>query len=203
MRSFFPMDKIETRKTEDGKMFVTGYAAVFESLSVPIFGFREKIRAGAFKNTISDKSNNIRALWNHNRDIVLGSVGNGTLKLGEDDRGLRFELEIANTQAGRDAFVSIERRDVDGMSFSFGAVRQEWDETNPADIIRTLIEVSCSEVSPTAFPAYEATSVNTRTAREEYAEYREALRIRHEQDQKEIDIRSRLIDFNKRKLNIF
>ena len=199
MRSFFKMDGVETRKTDDGKMLVTGYAAVFESLSVPLWGFREKIRAGAFKNTIT--KNNIRALWNHNRDFVLGSMGNGSLKLSEDDKGLRFELDIADTQMGRDAFTSIGRRDVDGVSFSFSAVKQEWDESNPADVIRTLVEVECDEISPTAFPAYEETSVSTRTAKECYAEHRDALKI--EQEQKETEIRSRLIELNKRKLSLF
>ena len=201
MRSFFKMDGVETRKTEDGKMLVTGYAAVFESLSVPLWGFREKIRPGAFKNTISKSDNNIRALWNHNRDFVLGSMSNGSLKLAEDDKGLHFELNIADTQMGRDAFTSIGRRDVDGVSFSFSAVKQEWDETNPQDVIRTLIEVECDEISPTAFPAYEETSVSTRTAKECYAEHRDALK--QEQEQKEIEIRSRLIELNKRKLNLF
>ena len=198
MRSFFKMDGVETRKTEDGKMIVTGYAAVFESLSVPLWGFREKIRAGAFKNTIT--KNNVRALWNHNRDFVLGSMGNGSLKLSEDDRGLRFELDIADTQMGRDAFTSIGRRDVDGVSFSFSAVKQEWEETDPKNVIRTLVEVECDEISPTAFPAYEETSVSTRTAKDEYAEHRNA--IAQEQQQKDVEIRSRLIEMNKRKLNL-
>lgn len=199
MRSFFKMDGVETRKTDDGKMQVTGYAAVFESLSVPIFGFREKIRAGAFKNTIT--KNNIRALWNHNRDFVLGSMGNGSLKLSEDDRGLRFELDIADTQIGRDAFVSIGRRDVDGVSFSFSAVKQEWDETDPKNVIRTLVEVECDEISPTAFPAYEETSVSTRTAKDAYEEHRGVLQ--KAQEQKEIETRAREIELNKRKINLF
>jgi len=199
-RSYFKMTEIETRKTPEGKMIVTGYAAVFESLSVPLWGFREKIRAGAFKNTISASDNNIRALWNHNRDYVLGSTGNGSLKLKEDDKGLRFELNIADTQIGRDGFVSIERRDVDGMSFSFNAVKQEWDETDPQNVVRTLIEVDCQEISPTAFPAYQDTSISARTAKDDYAEYQES--IKRQREQSDNDIRSRMIEMNKRKLNL-
>lgn len=174
-QTFFKMSEVRAVKGEDGKMSVSGYAAVFDSLSVPLWGFREKIAKGAFTNTINNKDNNIRALWNHNSDLVLGSTGNGTLTLSEDDKGLRFDLDIAPTSAGNDAFISIQRGDVDGVSFRFNPLKQEWDETDPANVVRTLVEVECDEISPTPFPAYEATSVNTRTAKDDYEDLK-ALR---------------------------
>lgn len=160
-RSAFEWSGVECRE-DNGKKIIRGYAAVWEQLSVPIYGiFKEKIRSGAFANSL--KKNNVRALWNHNSDMVLGSTKAGTMTLSEDDKGLRFEITLPNTQAGNDAYTSISRGDVDGMSFGFKVRKQEWDESDPKNLIRTLIEVDLSEVSPTAFPAYPQTSVGTRS----------------------------------------
>lgn len=176
--------EIELRSEED-KNVLHGYAAKFESLSVPLFGFREKIRKGAFASSL--KKNNVRALWNHNPDFVLGSTKNGTLQLEEDDKGLKFELELPDTQAGRDAAVSVSRRDVDGMSFSFEANKQEWDESDEKNVIRTLIAVDIKEISPTAFPAYPATKVSTRSIKDDYEDYSEEKRNTEAEKKKDIN----------------
>ena len=171
-RSVFDAE-IELRSDgEDGeKKSLRGYAAKFDSLSVPLFGFREKIKRGAFKESLKD--NNVRALWNHNTDIVLGSTKNGTLRLEEDDKGLRFDLDLPETQAGRDAAITVSRGDVEGMSFAFGVQKEEWDESDPKDVIRTLIKLDLHEVSPTAFPAYTKTSVVARSVKDDYEDYTE------------------------------
>lgn len=168
-RALFQIEDVEIRET-DGKNTITGYAAVFEKLSVPIHDwFREKIRKGAFKDSL--QNNNVRALWNHNPDFVLGSSKTNTLRLKETDKGLRFELDAPDTQAGRDAIVVIKRGDVDGMSFGFRVRKQEWDEKDPKNIIRTLIDVDLREISPTAFPAYLDTKVKVRTVKEDFEEH--------------------------------
>lgn len=170
-RCCFEATDIESRATEDGKgEIITGYAARFESLSVPLYGFREKIRSGAFKSSL--EQNSIVALWNHNTDMVLGSTRGKTLKLWEDDKGLRFELQLPDTQAGRDAGISIKRKDVTGVSFGFRVRKQEWDETDPKNVVRTLIDIDLREVSPTAFPAYPSTSVSVRSIADDYDEYK-------------------------------
>ena len=171
-RSVFDAE-IELRSDGEGgeKKSLRGYAAKFDSLSVPLFGFREKIKRGAFKESLKD--NNVRALWNHNTDIVLGSTKNGTLRLEEDDKGLRFDLDLPETQAGRDAAITVSRGDVEGMSFAFGVQKEEWDESDPKDVIRTLIKLDLHEVSPTAFPAYTKTSVVARSVKDDYEDYTE------------------------------
>ncbi|MFD2704077.1 HK97 family phage prohead protease [Salibacterium lacus] len=156
----FDMTRVETRE-EDGKNIVAGYAAEFEKMSVPIFGFREKIKRGAFSKSLSD--NTVKALWNHNTDMVLGSTKTGTLRLNEDERGLAFELDMPDTSWGRDAFSSIKRGDVDGVSFGFRVIQDEWDHSDPDEAIRTLVEVQLHEISPTGFPAYPQTSVSARS----------------------------------------
>ncbi|WP_158738632.1 HK97 family phage prohead protease [Alteribacillus sp. YIM 98480] len=159
-RRSFDLTKVEVREEGDKKK-VRGYAAEFEKLSVRLWGFREKIRKGAFEKSLREGT--VKALWNHNTDMVLGSTKNSTLSLWEDDRGLAFELEMPDTSWGRDALSSIERGDVDGVSFGFEVVADEWDHNNPDEAIRTLIDVRLHEISPTPFPAYPQTSVSARS----------------------------------------
>ena len=92
-----------------------GHAAVFNELSVDLGGFRETIKPGAFAESI--KRDDIRALFNHDSDHVLGRNTSGTLKLKEDDVGLFTEVELPDTQLARDLATLIDRGDVSGMSF--------------------------------------------------------------------------------------
>jgi HK97 family phage prohead protease len=148
--------------TADGKRKIGGYAAVFNSLSVVLWDFREEIAPGAFAEAIA--KNNVRALWNHDTSEVLGASGNGTLYLAEDAKGLRFELELPDTQRGRDAFTLIERGDVSQMSFGFRSLPDgsEWRIDEDGQYIRRLLKADLLEVSPVTFPAYPATSVGVR-----------------------------------------
>lgn len=149
----------------EGERTIAGHAAVFEKFSQNLGGFIEKIARGAFTESLAKRD--VRALWSHNPDYILGRTGNRTLKLWEDEYGLAFELKLPDTQLGRDAFTSIARGDVSGMSFGFSVQQHEWkksDGTGPHQ--RTLTKVDLFEVSPTAFPAYEATDVSVRDAHE-------------------------------------
>lgn len=141
---------------------IIGYAAVFDQLSEPFFGgWRERIKPGAFKKTIQE--GDIRALWNHNPDMVLGRKKNGTLKLSEDERGLKIEINPPNTQWARDAVETIRRGDIDQMSFAFNVVKEILIEGEDGKKgIRELQEVRLFEVSPVAFPAYSQTEVQVR-----------------------------------------
>lgn len=149
--------------TTDGKRKIGGYAAVFNSLSVVLWDFREEIAPGAFADAIAQ--NNVRALWNHDTNEVLGASANGTLFLAEDATGLRFELELPDTQRGRDAYTLIERGDVSQMSFGFRSLPDgsEWRIDEDGMYIRRLLKADLLEVSPVTFPAYPATSVGVRS----------------------------------------
>lgn len=172
-RRHVELSNMEIRNTDDGKTIVGGYVVEFEKLSVPLYGFREKVRKGAFEKSL--RNSNVKALWNHNSDLVLGSTKNGTLKLWEDDRGLKFELELPDTTWGRDAAATIKRGDVDGVSFGFETVVDEWDNSDENNVIRTLVEVNLFEISPTPFPAYPDSSVGVRSAKQVYEEYASSL----------------------------
>jgi len=147
----------EIRETQDG-MFFEGYAAVFDSPSEPL-PFIERIAPGAFIRSLKSR-NDVKILWNHDTGSVLGSTRAGTLKLTEDDRGLRVEAQLPNTTVGRDAAELLKRGDIDSMSFGF-SVPRGGDDWNADGSERTLREVRLHEVSIVAFPAYSGTAGTT------------------------------------------
>ena len=159
----FTASSLEIRKSGDGeKKTLRGYAAVFNSLSENLGGFREQISPGAFRSSIGPDAD-VKAFWNHNSDIVLGRTTSGTLRLVEDETGLAIEIDPP--ESARSFVESVERGDVSQMSFGF-SVRPDGDRVEIDDdgmMIRTLTDIRLFEVSPVAMPAYPATSISQRT----------------------------------------
>lgn len=157
------LSKIETRTNatefevrEDGNgMTFTGYAAIFDSASEPL-PFIERIQRGAFRGSLRLR-NDIKFLWNHDAGEILGSTRAKTVKLYEDERGLRVEGTLPNTQRGRDTAELIRRGDIDSLSFGF-SVPTGGDTWNAEGTERTLKKVRLLEVSLVAWPAYTATA---------------------------------------------
>ena len=145
---------------ENGIKRVNGYAVVFDSMSVPLWGFREIVKPGAFTKTLQEQKD-VKSLWNHDSNKPLGRTSNGTLRLREDSTGLWYEVDLPATSWGQDAWESIRRGDVSQNSFQFTVVQDKWFKRETGDI-RELIEVQLIEVSPVTFPAYEATDVQAR-----------------------------------------
>jgi len=158
---------------------VGGYVNKFEQMSEDLGWFREKVRKGAFERSLKDQP--VLAFWNHNSDMVLGNTENRTLRVWEDDVGLQFELELPDTSAGRDAMTLIERGDVKGVSFGFRTLKEEWDESDKNNPIRTLVDVELYEVSPTPMPAYTQSSVSARSVLEKHQSETEAKQKQHEE----------------------
>tara|TARA_R100000005_G_scaffold75323_1_gene42506 strand:- start:4996 stop:5508 length:513 start_codon:yes stop_codon:yes gene_type:complete len=145
-------------------MKLTGYAAVFNSRSVDLGGFREVIAPGAFARTISD-GHPVFAVHHHNMANILGSSRSQTLKLYEDGQGLHFELYLPDSSLGNDIHTLVKRGDLTSMSFSFavnGASGEQWRETGSGEIERTLKDVNLFEISTVALPAYPASNVSAR-----------------------------------------
>ncbi len=147
---------------EDGPPTIAGYAAVFNKLSVDMWGFRERIRPGAFRKTL-DADPDVRALFNHDSNWVLGRTRAATLSLNEDDHGLSVRITPPDTTAGHDVLESIKRGDVTGMSFAFWVHEEAW-ETVDGETVRELIHLGLDggDVSPVTFPAYPDTEVGVR-----------------------------------------
>ena len=156
---------IERRRAADlsvapGRRRLVGYAAVFGQ-ETRISDFTEVIRPGAF--TASLKGRDILALVDHDPSRLLARTKSGTLRLDEDSKGLRFELDLPDTTEGRDLLALAERGDIGGMSFGFTVARsgERWYGKK-----RELRAVTLHEISVVhAWPAYQGTSVEPRARR--------------------------------------
>ena len=171
-----------TKIREDGgKRYLEGYFAVFGEPYQVWDGWIETIERGAFARYLAS-GEDTKVLWNHDSNIVLGSTGNGTAVLREDEIGLFGSVASnENDSEAVSAYARVARGDVDGCSFGFDIGRQEewWDEEG---IYHTKItEVDpLFEVSPCTFPAYKATSISARAK-----DSLEDARKRYEQAQKQ------------------
>lgn len=159
--------KTEFRVSEDGKK-LQGYAAIFNQETVIGNWFREVVRPGAFTQALQEQAD-VRALFNHSENFVLGRTSAGTLRLWEDAQGLGYEVDLPDTSLAKDLAVSIKRGDVDQSSFAFSVLKdgEDWDEDEKGKLpLRTLKRLWLYDVSPVTFPAYEDTSVSVRSFEE-------------------------------------
>lgn len=152
--------EVELRISDDESPRITGHAAVFDQWSEDLGGFREKIRKGAFKKTL--KEADVRALFNHDSNYVLGRNKSGTLRLNEDDTGLAIEIDPPDTSWAKDLQVSMKRGDVNQMSFGFQTVKDEWNNEDKNNLERELVEVKLFDVSVVTYPAYPQTNAQVR-----------------------------------------
>lgn len=142
-----------------------GYAAVFNRETVIGDFFREVIEPGAFRAAIKD--GDVRALFNHDPNMVLGRTASQTMKVVEDDKGLRYVIDPPDTTLGRDVMALVARGDVTGSSFGFTVKRDSWTRpSQPGELpLRTIHEIEwLRDVGPVTFPAYEETTVQARDA---------------------------------------
>ena len=161
-------NEMEYRTLEGSKAVISGYASVFNKKSQVLGGgFVEVINNGAFNKTLQERGtqtsrDDIKALFNHDTSLVLGSKRAGTLKLSEDKAGLHCEVNLdLDIPHHRSAFLMIERGDVTNSSFGFDVLDERWNVSDDAEepVVREVLETRLYEVSPTAFPAYQDSTV--------------------------------------------
>jgi uncharacterized protein len=137
-----------------------GYACVYDALSDPlddIGGARERFAPGAFEGVIENAD--VRALLNHDPNQVLGRTKSGTLRLFDEPKGLRFELDLPDSPLGENMRTAISRGDLDGASFRFEVGDEAWDgDTRTITSVKALRDVTLA-----TYPAYPAASVELRT----------------------------------------
>ena len=138
---------------EDGMTF-TGYAAVFNQPSEDLGGFREYVAPGAFTRSLKSRSE-VKLLWNHDVGEPLASMRGGTMKLYEDERGLKVTAQLPQTSRGRDVAELIRTGVVDSMSFGFNVIKDSWSKDGTT---RTLESVRLIEASVVSYPAYSQTA---------------------------------------------
>ena len=152
---------IQEMRVEEGKNpKIVGYASLFDSPYDLSPFVTEQVARGAFKDSI--KTDDVRALWNHNPDHVLGRNKSGTLTLKEDDKGLYFEIFPPDTQFARDLMTSIKRKDITNNSFGFTILDEDWGKKEGKEL-RTLKKVKLYDVSPVAYAANPKTEVWVRS----------------------------------------
>jgi HK97 family phage prohead protease/HK97 family phage major capsid protein len=150
------MGTIEVREADSDDMVLEGYAAVFNS-ETDLGHFREVIKPGAFDDVMT---NDVRALINHDPNLILGRTENGTLELSTDERGLKYRVKLGNQQYAKDFYESVKRGDISQSSFAFTIKDQSWNEertVRSVDKVRQLLDVS-----PVTYPAYAAATVQAR-----------------------------------------
>lgn len=167
----------EVRSNQDGSWTLIGHAAVFDSMSENLGGFREVIQRGAFRKVLKNPDLAVKALFNHDQNLVLGSNTNGTLTLSEDPTGLRYEVQVADTSYGRDLRVLLERGDVTQSSFAFKVAQdgQSWSDQEDGTLLRTITDFTdLLDVSPVTYPAYKSTTSVAVPAAGQYSSKRDS-----------------------------
>jgi len=151
----------EMRMEGEDSRKVVGYAAVYDKDSEIMWGFRERIAPGAFDDVLQD---DVRALFNHDTNMLLARTTSGTLRLSVDDNGLRYEFDAPNTTAGNDLLEMLRRGDVSQSSFGFTVDEEMWEEKAGDIPVRTIKKVKrLYDVSPVTYPAYPDTTVAKRS----------------------------------------
>ena len=160
--------EIRMEGTEENKRTVEGYAAVFEKQSEDLGGFRETIQRGAFKDAIANSD--VRALFNHDANMILARNTSGTLRLEEDNIGLKYSFEAPQTQMGNDLLEMIKRGDINQSSFGFTVEEDSWDD-DAGYMVRTIKKIKrLFDVSAVTYPAYPDASVALRSMPKEKEE---------------------------------
>lgn len=145
---------------------ISGYGAVFNSRSEDLGYYqelREEIDPHAFDSVVATRPD-VRGLFNHSADYVLGRTTAGTMRLTIDARGLAYEIDPPDTQLARDLMVSMRRGDISGSSFSFVCKRDQWTENEDGSVTRRILEIGdLYDVGPVTYPAYPASSAGARS----------------------------------------
>jgi HK97 family phage prohead protease len=215
-------DDDETDEARDGPGTIEGYAAVFHAEGDPGTEYElfsdegvkaiERIAPGAFRDAI-ERPDDCRALFNHEPDQLLGRTASGTLRVEEDERGLKYSIDLPDTQAGRDTAELVARGDITGSSFGFVVDRQTWSEQasedgGPTVATRTIESVRLLDVGPVTYPAYSGTEAKSagrsmscrclgdaNEARASYAAWKESRRITAMSDERfRLEMQMKLAD---------
>ena len=181
-RIFNLESRFETR--EDGTEFVSGYGAVFNSKSENLGGFYEFISPSAITQETIDKSD-IRALINHDQNLVLARSTSGTLKVEVDEKGMRYSFDIPQTSYGKDLAINMKNGNISQSSFAFTIARDgdNWTTDEEGNDIRTITKIErLYDVSPVVYPAYSQAESDLVVAQRGLAMYKEKQEIKEEEN---------------------
>lgn len=172
----FSISELNTRDGTDGEsQIISGYASVFNSRTTLWPGFDEIVAPGAFTRTLKENGD-VRALFNHDWSKILGRTTAKTLRLTEDDHGLRFEVDLPNTSYANDLIESMSRGDINQCSFGFWITEDTttWD-ADP--VLRTINEVELFEVSVVSLPAYDDTEAALSRSKQDKSDFEKRKKL--------------------------
>ncbi|UAN42635.1 MULTISPECIES: HK97 family phage prohead protease [unclassified Enterobacter] len=157
-------DEVRAEQHDQQPTRIIGYGSVFNSRSEPLWGFREIIKPGAFDDVLGD---DVRGLFNHDPNFILGRSASGTLTVSTDERGLRYDIEAPDTQTIRDLVLApMLRGDINQSSFAFRVARdgERWYEDEDGVVICEISRFSrLFDVSPVTYPAYTEADYGVRS----------------------------------------
>ena len=169
IRDFKTKFTITRAESDETDHVIEGYFALYEQETELFPNTYEIISRGAFDNTIK---NDVRALWNHNTQYVLGRSKNGSLQLRADDKGLFGTIKLPKTQYAEDLYELVKRGDIDQCSFGFNILDETVEELSNGGYRWRMKNVDLHEISVVTFPAYENTTVHARSKQIEQIEQR-------------------------------
>jgi HK97 family phage prohead protease len=183
---------VEVRASESDKRTIGGYAAKFNKPSQNLGGFVEFIAPTAFNRARGNSWPDVLARYNHDDNMLLGTTGAGTLRLGVDNVGLTYEADLPRSRA--DVYELIQRRDVQKSSFAFRVIGEDGDTWGLSDQNfpqRTLLSVDLMDVAPVNMPAYPDTTSAVRSlARHKAADEAEVRKLMSEGELRKMFVRT-------------
>jgi len=159
----YVVGQVRAEVPDTGPARIIGSAAVFNARSENLGGFREIIKPGAFDGVLGD---DVRALFNHDPNYILGRTASNTLRLSVDESGLLYDIEAPDTQTVRDMILApLKRGDVTQSSFQFTVARDGdyWYQDDEGIVVREVTRIArLFDVGPVTFPAYPDTNAASR-----------------------------------------
>ena len=178
-RLFNIENRFETK--EDGQEVVVGYGSIFNSRSENLGGFYEYISPTAISEETIAKSD-VRALINHDQNLILARSTTGTLNLTVDEKGLKYEFDIPETSYGKDLAINMKNGNLNQSSFAFTVGSDVWSTDDEGNDIRTITSIDrLYDVAVVTYPAYSQADSDLVVAQRGLAMYKEKQEIKEEE----------------------
>ena len=199
-----PANNLEVRKSDDNKRTISGLGIVYGQVTRLWDDLYEVIHPGAASKVLGADPD-IRSAFNHSPNWILGRTKAGTLELEETKEGVTYRATPPETSWAKDLQESIDRKDIDGSSFTFFVEPQDEKITKREDgtYLREIFTFGgIGEIGPVSYPAYEGTKayVDGRSAKDLYDSYTAGLRAQPDAD--EIAERQRALSLRRRRLEV-
>jgi HK97 family phage prohead protease len=154
--------RLEVRKAADGSMKLAGTAIVFDSASQDLGGFVEIVKYESVQKSLA-RNSDVFMLWQHDSAQPLARVKTGTLKLTLNRASLDFTATLPQSPLGQNAYQAVKDGTVDGVSFGFSVISDNWITRPDGSLLRELLDINVGEISPVTWAAYLAPHVDVRS----------------------------------------